>query len=899
MRNPLVKRIPKELASDWHKYLVIILFMVGMIGVISGMYVGRDSMIAAINAGKEELNLEDGCFELSHKASDEMLDSISTGGMADVKQYFIDEGMKEADEKVEEEIEKELRSTVEEAIEDGVRAQCEAYGITDEAMIQEQIKTAMDENFDSALDEARDSDEFKKAVNEAYEEAHKEVLKAVDEEWEDIAEEYKLNDPGFSPVPVKVFEHFYRNESEDNNNDGTEDATVRIFKSDSTVDMASVIVGRVPENKNEIALDRNHAETVGVSVGDQVRISGKEFEVTGLVSFVNYLTMHESNTDLMFDAFGFDVAMVTPEAFDELSSRLHYNYSFFYESEPADKAAQKDTSEAFLKSLITQSVVYDNELKDYLPTYLSQARNFAITDIGGDSTGTGIFCYILIAVIAFIFAITISNTIDKEASVIGTLRASGYSKGELIVHYMSMPFIVTIAGAVIGNALGYTAFRGMAVNLYYNTYSLPAPRLVWSPSALVKTTVIPLLLMFLINLFIIVKKLQLSPLKFLRHDLTKSRRTKARRIPAWSFLRRFRIRVLFQNMPNYAVLIFGVILSELMLCFAFGLTDSLVNYGDKAPEMVFAEYQYMLMGYKDKDGNVIETDENTAERFSCHSLMYPKQKSDFSRFEGMGSGGDESITVYGIADNSQYISLPADVPEGSVFASTAFRDKFYLKEGDVLSLHEEYENKSYEFTIKGFVDYDGGIAVFMSNENFNKTFDKKSGEFSGYFSRNEITDIDEQDIATVITVEDISKVTTQLMHSVGGFIEIFKYAMIILAAALIYLLAKIIIERNEHSISMVKILGFKNGEIGSLYIIPTAIVVVLFTLISLVVGYFLMLWIFHAFLLQMDGYFAFYMKPLSMVLSVLYLLVGYAFVSMIDFFRIKKIPMDVALKNVE
>ena len=87
MRNPLVKRIPKELASDWHKYLVIILFMVGMIGVISGMYVGRDSMIAAINAGKEELNLEDGCFELSHKASDEMLDTISGGGFGEDDEY--------------------------------------------------------------------------------------------------------------------------------------------------------------------------------------------------------------------------------------------------------------------------------------------------------------------------------------------------------------------------------------------------------------------------------------------------------------------------------------------------------------------------------------------------------------------------------------------------------------------------------------------------------------------------------------------------------------------------------------------------------------------------------------------------------------------------------------------
>ena len=61
--------------------------------------------------------------------------------------------------------------------------------------------------------------------------------------------------------------------------------------------------------------------------------------------------------------------------------------------------------------------------------------------------------YILVAVLAFIFAITISNTITKEASVIGTLRASGYTKGELIVHYMTMPVLVTLIAAIIGNVL--------------------------------------------------------------------------------------------------------------------------------------------------------------------------------------------------------------------------------------------------------------------------------------------------------------------------------------------------------------------------------------------------------------------------------------------------------------
>ena len=98
---------------------------------------------------------------------------------------------------------------------------------------------------------------------------------------------------------------------------------------------------------------------------------------------------------------------------------------------------------------------------------------------------------------------------------------------------------------------------------------------------------------------------------------------------------------------------------------------------------------------------------------------------------------------------------------------------------------------------------------------------------------------------------------------------------------------------------MVKILGFKNSEIGSLYIIPTAIVVCLVALLGFVAGYYLMLVVFKIFMMKMDGYFAFYISPQSSVLSVLYLLVGYLFVSAVDYIRIKHIPLDVALKNVE
>ena len=898
MKNPLIKRVPKELVGDWQKYLVIIVFMVLMIGFVSGMSVGRDSMLEAINTGKVTLKLEDGSFEFKNKASEDLIEAIEKGDMADVREYLISKGYEEADEEVAKAIDEELEKQITESIEEAVRAQCEAMGITDEEMIQSQIDTFMEENYEDALKEARESDEFKEASEEAYSKAHEEVIKAVDEKWDDTVKEYDLDDPDFAPVEVTVYEHFFKNEDEDYDKDGVRDATIRVFSSSDEVDRASFNEGRAPEKDNEIAIDRMHASNVGIKVGDTIFVGGREFEVVGLLSYINYTSLHENNNDLMFDAFGFDVAMVTPESFEMLRTRTHYSYAYFYDVKPADKVAQADYAEKFMKALITQSVVFDNELEDFLPECYRQASNFAPSDVEGDTAGTETLCYILIAVIAFIFAITISNTIDKEASVIGTMRASGYTKGELIVHYLSTPVVVTLIGALIGNVLGYTLFKDAAVNIYFETYSLPNCGVVWSPLALVKTTIIPLILMFFINLIVIVRKLQLSPLKFLRHDLRKTKRTKARRLPKWSFMNRFRLRILFQNIPNYAILIFGIVFVEVMLCFAFGLPDSLNHYGDSAPDMLFAKYQYMLMSNKDDDGNELVTSNEDAERFNSTSLLYEKNVTSF--IKGRGSGGaTEAVTVYGIEEGSKYIIIDEDLKDGEVYISSAFKGKFGYDVGDKITLKEEFANKSYEFTVAGIIDYDGGIAVFMPNSSFISVFDKKEGSFTGYFSNEEITDIDEKYFATVIDKDDIAKVTVQLMHSMGGFMVIAQYVLMVLAAALIFLLTKIIIERNEHSISMVKILGFKNSEISSLYMIPTAFIVFLFTFIGFVAGYVILIYVFRAFLMQMDGWFTFYMEPKSMAMSMIFMLVGYAVVSIIDFIRIKKIPMDEALKNVE
>ncbi|MEE0955066.1 MAG: FtsX-like permease family protein [Eubacterium sp.] len=897
MRNSLIKRVPRELLKDWPKYLVVIVFMTFMIGVVSGMYVGHDSMVAAIENSKSTGNLEDGNFELEKKLTTSQMKEIENGEMADVRDFLLDKGYEEADEQVEEAAASELEKTVKQNIEDAVRAQCQALGVTDETAIQDAVIKAIEENYDAALSEAEASDDYKNALAEAYDKAHKEVEEKVDEEWDDISEEYELDDANFVKTPVTLYEHFFHNEEEDYNSDGKKDATLRLYRSDSEVDKASFNEGRAPESDDEIAIDRMHAANVGISLGDQITVGDRKYKVVGLLSYVNYVTLHEKNTDLMFDAFGFDVGMVTPEAFDKLPAALHYSYVFMYDKKPANDLEAADFSEDFMKALITRSAVYENDLKDYVPEYLSQAVNFAPSDIEGDTSATGILVYILITVIAFIFAIMVSNTIEKESAVIGTLRASGYTRGELVRHYMTMPVIVTIIGAVIGNLAGYTFFKDIVVDLYYNSYSLPKYVTVWSPSAMVKTTVLPLILMFFINLFVIASKLRLSPLKFLRHDLKKTRRHRAVRLPRWPFLARFRLRVVLQNIPDYLVLIFGVILIEVMLCFAFGFPDSLDHYAETAPEMLFTESQYILTGMKDDDGDVITTKTKGAERFSSATLVQKKQ-TDYS-MRGIGGGLDEDVTIYGYEKNSHYIDIEEELPDGQVYISSAYAKKYGFGKGDKLSLWEKYEKKSYDFTVAGIYDYDGAVAAFMPQENFNRIFDKDKGDFSGYFSDEKIKDIKDKYIATVITRQDITKVTDQLDHSMGGFMKVFQYVLFILAIVLIYLLTKIIIEKNESSISMAKILGFKNRELSSIYMLPTAITVILFTGISFLIGYAIMEELFKIFMMSMDGWFKFYISPKGAVLSMVFMVTGYLVVSLADFRRIRKIPMDEALKNIE
>lgn len=751
MKNPLIKRLPRELKSDIGKYLAVFVFMVATIGFVSGFLVASGSMEATYNESFEKYNIEDGHFIMENE---------------------LDRGALE-------ELEKE---------------------------------------------------------------------------------------------EVRIYKDFYLEEEGDYDNDGQRNATLRIFSDRTQVNKICLMEGALPVKDNEIALDRMHADNSSLQVGDIITVGGRKLTVTGLVALSDYSALFLDNGDMMFDSVKFGVAIMTKTGFDRFGDgNISYNYAWKYSKDYADDKEQKELSDAFMKK-----VSRSGQLKSYIPRYLNQAINFTGDDMGSDKALMTVLLYVLIVILAFVFAVTINHTITREATVIGTLRASGYSKKELLVSYIANPIFVTIIAAVLGNILGYTIFKDISASLYYGSYSLPTYETRWNAEAFVLTTAVPFIIMVVTTVLSILKKLSYSPLQFIRHDFAGKKKKASLKLPNFKFFHRFRLRIIFQNISSYGMLFVGITFANILLLFGLMMRPLLSAYQSNVVDHMLCDYQYILK-------MPVEVENSRAEKYLAGSLKMDDERG-------------EEITVYGIADGSSYMTEA--LPDGGILIASGISEKYHVKVGDTLHLKETYGDGGYAFQVKGVIEYPASLAIFMKADEFRDAFALPKEYFNGYFSDEEL-EINPRLVSGIINEEALTKVSRQLDVSMGDMFELVKVFAVVLFILLIYLLTKLVIEKNSAAISMVKILGYSSKEISSLYIVATSWAVILSTAASIFIADRAMILLYHAFMSEMTGWLTYYVAPYLYFVMFVLGIISYGLVAVLQLRKIKRIPMDEALKNME
>ncbi|MBR2067227.1 MAG: ABC transporter permease [Solobacterium sp.] len=673
--------------------------------------------------------------------------------------------------------------------------------------------------------------------------------------------------------------------------------TLRMMVERKNVNQIILDEGKMPTRMNEVAIDRNFADNNQLKIGDHLSSNQYDYEIVGLVSFSDYSAMFSSNKDSMFDAILFSVAVVSEESYEAEKAKEIYRYAWQYESKAKDEAEEKKWADEFVSTVRKNS-----ELEEYVPQYLNQAIFFAGDDLQSDSSMIHLFLYIMLLIMAFVTSLTTADTIVKEAGVIGTLRASGYTKWELFIHYLSPLLLVIFVACIVGNLLGYTYLKDVMRNLYYNSYSFPNYPTLINMEAFLETTIAPVIIMIVVSVIVLMRKLSISPLQFLRHDLSRKKNHFAMKLAhSISFFFRYRLRVIFQNIPHYFMLFIGLLLANILLLFGLSLPYTIDHYEETIAEDLLATKQYILSipaninleaeSMEEKMALMefmqgIETETEGAEKFTLYQLKTHNAVKE------------ENVLVYGVQEESEYIDQK--IPYGKIYVSTACANKFRAEVGNEIELKEQYEDKVYTFKIDGIYPYNSSVAIFMNQEYANEVFDLGEEYFSAYFSDEEIKDIDEQYIASEIDAESLTKVTRQLNVSFGGFMRALRIATFVIFFTMMYLLTKIIIEKNSQSISMVKILGYTTQDIQKLYLRATSIVTIVEMLICLPIANSVNRWMIEDYMsARMTGYLPYHAPSNLFVRMFLTGMIAYIVVAILEMVKIYRIPKTDALKNVE
>lgn len=250
--------------------------------------------------------------------------------------------------------------------------------------------------------------------------------------------------------------------------DNARNCTVRTFEHRTQVDLAAYAQGGEPQAADEIAIDRVFATNNDVSMGDTVALNGVEFHVVGIMTLADNQALFQSNSDFTVNTLSFGVAEVSSEGFKALENTgflPSYTYSYRFADRDLSVADRVDIEKDMVSAL---SDAHAN-VTDLTDVDSNQGIGYAKDDVSGDSAMWTTLLYIIIVIMAFVFVVLTSGTIEEESAIIGTLLASGYRRRELVAHYLALPCIVGIAAAAVGNVVGFTLMSEPMRNLYYGS----------------------------------------------------------------------------------------------------------------------------------------------------------------------------------------------------------------------------------------------------------------------------------------------------------------------------------------------------------------------------------------------------------------------------------------------
>ncbi|WP_056947226.1 FtsX-like permease family protein [Secundilactobacillus odoratitofui] len=522
-------------------------------------------------------------------------------------------------------------------------------------------------------------------------------------------------------------------------------------------------------------------------------------------------------------------------------------------SKVADARAQKATLDD-----VTLNIESRNNYNDGYNNYGEDASRI-------DALGKSFPAFFFLIAILVCFT-TMRRMVEEKRIEMGTLRALGYTKGEVMREFLIYSVGTALTGTIIGSYLGLVTLPRIIFRAYTANFNFSTLKLALHPGLVGLGLLLALLSTVLASWLAARQSLKLVPAELMlpKAPVSGSRILLERVTPIWrklSFSYKVTARNLFRYKGRMLMTIIGVAGATALMITGFGIRDSLntiVNrqfsqisqydlvavYNPNATQTAVKKAQQSVTDASTVKRqtavyfeNVYATTANSDSRESV-SLMVPKTPSQLDQYiklRDVSSGKRSQLSNHG-AIVSQKLAKLQGVSVGDTFKlkdtdGTAHQ----IKVAGITTMyagHDVYMNQTYYTKVYGHAATMNAYLVSLK-----KSTTSKVNDFAKQFNQHE---------AAVQTVrsQDAKQTITNILSNLNNLILVLVLSASLLSLVVLYTLTNINVSERVRELSTLKVLGFYPKEVLMYIYRETNILTGVGILVGVGVGY-----AFHAYIM--------------------------------------------------
>lgn len=572
--------------------------------------------------------------------------------------------------------------------------------------------------------------------------------------------------------------------------------------------------------KKKCLVTQKFAEYYNIKKGDKLKLiinnNLNEFEIQGLVASPEYIYAIRSGISAFPSPGDFGIVYIKDEAFQTLLGyRNIFNEIHVVLEEEVDKPQHIfNKIEDILKPY---GFIKGIERKDQLSNYtvaeeIKQLESFAF-----------MFPALFLFVATMMIYIIQKRLINYQRTLIGTIKALGYSNKSIFWHYIKYSVLVTLAGSLPGVIAGIYLSKGITVE-YNKIFSIPL--LYHRIYGEVFFVGILFSMVFCVMAGIQATRgiLSIQPAQAMRPEIPKvGKKIALEHIkPLWvrlSFGWKVSIRNVFRNRQRALLTFLGTVLTIMFLLVSMFFMDC-VDYIFKFHFFEFQKQDYKVVfnrpaAYED----VVELQRIKGIKEVEPILEVPvEMKNGWHKKETVLVGITEENSLYRLRDEELN---PVQVPTKGMLVAEALAQQLSVKKGDKLTLKFFLGNiEEKEVQVAGFVKQYAGFMCYMNLKELGVLLEE--GKFgTGALIKVEkgaATSVEKElyDIPGVESIESRNEAYHALQEMMA-FMYIFIFLLlifgIIMGVAIIFNTTLINIMERRRELASLRVMGYTIKEI--------------------------------------------------------------------------------------